>query len=154
MDQTVREGRPGLLRVTGEAGIGKTRLVREWLTRRSGAGAFAYGAGRCRTYGDHGTLAPLADAVRSLLPHAHAHLTAPGDEATDDAMALLSGGLLRDGTPNAPFEDMCAALTVVLKRTARDRPVVLVFDDWHAAAPLLVRTVDRLTGAPGQRGSW
>ncbi|MGW5070481.1 adenylate/guanylate cyclase domain-containing protein [Streptomyces cyaneofuscatus] len=146
LDETVREGRPGLLRVTGEAGIGKTRLVREWLTRRSGAGAFAYGAGRCRTYGDHGTLAPLADAVRSLLPHAQA---GPGDEATDDAMALLSGGLLRDGTPNAPFEDMCAALTVVLKRTARDRPVVLVFDDWHAAAPLLARTVDRLTGDAG-----
>ncbi|MFI5723463.1 adenylate/guanylate cyclase domain-containing protein [Streptomyces cyaneofuscatus] len=145
LEETVREGRPGLLRVTGEAGIGKTRLVREWLTRRSGAGAFAYGAGRCRTYGDHGTLAPLADAVRSLLPHAQA----PGDEATDDAMALLSGGLLRDGTPNAPFEDMCAALTVVLKRTARDRPVVLVFDDWHAAAPLLARTVDRLTGDAG-----
>ncbi|MFD4274846.1 adenylate/guanylate cyclase domain-containing protein [Streptomyces cyaneofuscatus] len=145
LDETVREDRPGLLRVTGEAGIGKTRLVREWLTRRSGAGAFAYGAGRCRTYGDHGTLAPLADAVRSLLPH----VQAPGDEATDDAMALLSGGLLRDGTPNAPFEDMCAALTVVLKRTARDRPVVLVFDDWHAAAPLLARTVDRLTGDAG-----
>ncbi|MEW1758440.1 adenylate/guanylate cyclase domain-containing protein [Streptomyces cyaneofuscatus] len=151
LDEAVRESRPGLLRVTGEAGIGKTRLVREWLTRRSGAGAFVYGAGRCRTYGDHGTLAPLADAVRSLLPHAHAHgdASAPGDEATDDAMALLSGGLLRDGTPNAPFEDMCAALTVVLKRTARDRPVVLVFDDWHAAAPLLVRTVDRLTGDAG-----
>ncbi|MFJ8844214.1 adenylate/guanylate cyclase domain-containing protein [Streptomyces cyaneofuscatus] len=147
LDETVREERPGLLRVTGEAGIGKTRLVREWLTHRSGAGAFTYGAGRCRTYGDHGTLAPLADAVRSLLPHTHA--PAPGDEATDDAMALLSGGLLHDGTPNAPFEDMCAALTVVLKRTARDRPVVLVFDDWHAAAPLLVRTVDRLTGNAG-----
>ncbi|MGA4998600.1 adenylate/guanylate cyclase domain-containing protein [Streptomyces arboris] len=149
LDETVREERPGLLRVTGEAGIGKTRLVREWLTRRSGAGAFTYGAGRCRTYGDHGTLAPLADAVRSLLPHTHAPAPAPGDEATDDAMALLSGGLLHDGTPNAPFEDMCAALTVVLKRTARDRPVVLVFDDWHAAAPLLVRTVDRLTGDAG-----
>ncbi|MEW1630165.1 adenylate/guanylate cyclase domain-containing protein [Streptomyces sp. NPDC089173] len=143
LEETVRDDRAGLLRVTGEAGIGKTRLVREWLTRRGDA--FAYGAGRCRSYGDHGTLAPLADAVRPLLPPA----LSPVDDATADAMALLSGGLLSDGTPNAPFEDMCAALTVVLRRTAKDRPVVLVVDDWHAAAPLLVRTVDRLTSTAG-----
>ncbi|MFD3960584.1 adenylate/guanylate cyclase domain-containing protein [Streptomyces bacillaris] len=159
LEETVRDDRPGLLRVTGEAGIGKTRLVREWLTHHGGEGAFRYGAGRCRTYGDHGTLAPLAEAVRSLLPQtddpadpptdAQTHTGAPHDDATADAMALLSGGLLRDGTPNAPFEDMCAALTVVLKRAARTRPAVLVFDDWHAAAPLLVRTVERLTGDAG-----
>ncbi|MFF9639356.1 adenylate/guanylate cyclase domain-containing protein [Streptomyces bacillaris] len=159
LEETVRDDRPGLLRVTGEAGIGKTRLVREWLTHHGGEGTFRYGAGRCRTYGDHGTLAPLADAVRSLLPQtddpaypptdAHTHTGAPHEDAAADAMALLSGGLLRDGTPNAPFEDMCAALTVVLKRAARTRPAVLVFDDWHAAAPLLVRTVERLTGDAG-----
>ncbi len=75
-----------------------------------------------------------------------------GGLAVDDAMALLSGGLLRDGTPNAPFEDMCAALTAVLERAARGRPVVLVLDDWHAAAPLLVRTVRRLTDGSGCAG--
>jgi len=145
--ETVRGARSGLLGVTGEAGIGKTRLVREWLTRRTGA--LVYGAGRCRTYGDHGTLAPLADAVRPLLPSPDDAPAGPRDPAADDAMALLSGGLLRDGTPNASFEDMCAALTVVLKRAALARPVVLVLDDWHAAAPLLVRTVGRLTGGAG-----
>ncbi|CAO0832918.1 AAA family ATPase OS=Streptomyces microflavus OX=1919 GN=HUT09_11300 PE=4 SV=1 [Streptomyces microflavus] len=145
--KTVRGDRSGLLGVTGEAGIGKTRLVREWLTRRTDA--LVYGAGRCRTYGDHGTLAPLADAVRPLLPHPDDVPAGPRDPAAEDAMALLSGGLLRDGTPNASFEDMCAALTVVLKRAALARPVVLVLDDWHAAAPLLVRTVDRLTGGAG-----
>ncbi|WP_239148618.1 hypothetical protein, partial [Streptomyces anulatus] len=63
-----------------------------------------------------GTAADVKDAADGL--------------AVDDAMALLSGGLLRDGTPNAPFEDMCAALTAVLERAARVRPVVLVLDDW------------------------
>ncbi|NEB37175.1 adenylate/guanylate cyclase domain-containing protein, partial [Streptomyces sp. SID14515] len=180
LERTVSGGGAGLLRVTGEAGIGKTRLVREWLAGRSASGALVYGAGRCRSYGDHGTLAPLADAVRSLVgppagpaavppagppagpaalpPAAGGPASVPGPAdgadglAVDDAMALLSGGLLRDGTPNAPFEDMCAALTAVLERAARVRPVVLVLDDWHAAAPLLVRTVHRLTDGSGCPG--
>ncbi|MEU4178543.1 adenylate/guanylate cyclase domain-containing protein [Streptomyces sp. NPDC026589] len=199
LEQAVRAGGAGLLRVTGEAGIGKTRLVREWLARRSASGSLTYGAGRCRSYGDHGTLAPLADAVRALVapgstPTSGAGPGQPGAGpesdpgqvsdsgvvpdsgavpdpeaasgqgavdggkdtagglAVDDAMALLSGGLLRDGTPNAPFEDMCAALTAALERAARTRPVVLVLDDWHAAAPLLVRTVRRLTDGSGCAG--
>ncbi|MFD5938208.1 adenylate/guanylate cyclase domain-containing protein [Streptomyces griseus] len=202
LERAVRGGGAGLLRVTGEAGIGKTRLVREWLSRRSASGTLTYGAGRCRSYGDHGTLAPLADAVRSLVAVGPASDAGPGSGAgsaagsgqapgpgpgsghapgrasghvsgqasgrmpgaaddgkdtagglaVDDAMALLSGGLLRDGTPNAPFEDMCAALTAVLERAARARPVVLVLDDWHAAAPLLVRTVRRLTDGSGCAG--
>ncbi|MDJ1643075.1 adenylate/guanylate cyclase domain-containing protein [Streptomyces pakalii] len=155
LERAVREGAAGLLRVTGEAGIGKTRLVREWLAGRSASGGLAYGAGRCRSYGDHGTLAPLADAVRSLLaatgPSEGGQEAADG-LAVDDAMALLSGGLLSDGTPNAPFEDMCAALTTVLERAARVRPAVLVLDDWHAAAPLLVRTAHRLTDGSGCAG--
>ncbi|MFJ9621685.1 AAA family ATPase [Streptomyces sp. NPDC101181] len=148
LERAARGDGAGLLRVTGEAGIGKTRLVREWLTRRSASGALAYGAGRCRSYGDHGTLAPLADAVRTLLASA----PPPATAADDDAMALLSGGLLRDGAPNASFEDMCAALTTVLDRAARQRPAVLVLDDWHLAAPLLVRTVRRLTDGSGCPG--
>ncbi|RPK83674.1 adenylate/guanylate cyclase domain-containing protein [Streptomyces sp. ADI98-10] len=168
LEQAVRGVGAGLLRVTGEAGIGKTRLIREWLAGPSASGALAYGAGRCRSYGDHGTLAPLADAVRSLVAAGTVPTPGPGpgpvsgpaDDAkgaagglaVDDAMALLSGGLLRDGTPNAPFEDMCAALAAVLERAARARPVVLVLDDWHAAAPLLVRTVHRLTDGSGCAG--
>ncbi|MFD8404543.1 adenylate/guanylate cyclase domain-containing protein [Streptomyces anulatus] len=186
LERAARGAGAGLLRVTGEAGIGKTRLVREWLALRSASGALVYGAGRCRSYGDHGTLAPLADAVRSLVTAGSLATATPGPGsgrghgsadgaadgpangsadgpaadvkdaadglAVDDAMALLSGGLLRDGTPNAPFEDMCAALTAVLERAARVRPVVLVLDDWHAAAPLLVRTVRRLADGSGCAG--
>ncbi|GAA2927816.1 adenylate/guanylate cyclase domain-containing protein [Kitasatospora cinereorecta] len=150
LEDTVRSGCAGLLRITGEAGIGKTRLVREWLVRRSAEGILTYGAGRCRSYGDHGTLTPLADALRSLPAPARTHRHEDG--ADGDARALLSGGLLRDGTPNAPFEDMCAALTTVLDRAARIRPVLLVLDDWHAAEPLLVRTVERLTNRAGPAG--
>ncbi|MEV5158408.1 adenylate/guanylate cyclase domain-containing protein [Streptomyces sp. NPDC053728] len=165
-----RGGRAGLLRVTGEPGVGKTRLVREWLALRSASGALAYGAGRCRGYGDQGTLTPLADALRGLpaladapepQPDGPGPGSAPGygpgpelgsGSGSDDATALLSAGLLRDGTPNAPFEDMCAALTTVLGRAARNRPFVLVLDDAHEAAPLLTRTLERLAEGPGSAG--
>ncbi|MEU0134790.1 adenylate/guanylate cyclase domain-containing protein [Streptomyces sp. NPDC006296] len=146
---TVRTGRTGLLRVVGEPGIGKTRLVREWLAGLSASGALSYGAGRCRGHGERGTLAPLADALRAL-PAPAAPRGAPA--ADDDATALLSAGLLRDGTPNAPFEDMCAALATALGRAARERPVVLVLDDAHEAAPLLTRTLERLTDGSGPAG--
>lgn len=154
LSDTVLGRRTGLLRVTGEPGIGKTRLIREWLARRSASGALGYGAGRCRGHGDQGTLTPLADALRALPPLALAadrpEDGGPGTgAASDDAMTLLSEGLLRDGTPNAPFEDMCAALTTALGRAARERPFVLVLDDAHEAAPLLMRTLERLAESSG-----
>ncbi|MFE3519737.1 adenylate/guanylate cyclase domain-containing protein [Streptomyces sp. NPDC059166] len=154
--RTVREGRPVLLRVTGEPGVGKTRLVREWLAPRASAGAIGYGAGRCRGFGDRGTLTPLADALRGLPAlsatpgPSEGAVPAAGDP--DDATALLSGGLLRDGTPNAPFEDLCAALAAALGQAARDRPFVLVLDDVHEAASLLVRTLERLAEGDGPAG--
>ncbi|MFE5791422.1 adenylate/guanylate cyclase domain-containing protein [Streptomyces sp. NPDC056503] len=134
------EGGAAALLLVGEAGVGKTRLVREWRDGRAARGPLAHGAGRCRSYGEHGSLAPLADAVREVLTA----VPGPADGPPRDALALLRNGLLRDGTPNASLEDLCAALAVVLRWAARTRPVLLVLDDWQWAAPLLVRTMDRL----------
>ncbi|MER5499094.1 adenylate/guanylate cyclase domain-containing protein [Streptomyces sp. NPDC002466] len=157
LEHTARGAGPGLVRLVGDAGIGKTRLAREWLTGLDGPGRPVVGTGRCRSYGDHGTLAPLADAVREVLGSPVAREALDGASgrsgaAVADAWALLRGGLLHDGTPNAPFEDMCAALVTVLSRTAGRRPVLLVIDDWHWAEPLLVRTVNRLAGPLGRAG--
>ncbi|MEE1767656.1 adenylate/guanylate cyclase domain-containing protein [Streptomyces sp. JV185] len=157
LERTVRRAGPGLVRLVGDAGTGKTRLAREWLTGLGGPGRPVVGTGRCRSYGDHGTLAPLADAVREVLGSPVAREALDGASGRDgasvaDARALLRGGLLHDGTPNAPFEDMCAALITVLSRTAGRRPVLLVLDDWHWAEPLLVRAVNRLAGPLGRAG--
>ncbi|MFB7916691.1 adenylate/guanylate cyclase domain-containing protein [Streptomyces sp. NPDC056061] len=154
---TARGAGPGLVRLVGDAGIGKTRLAREWLAGLAGPTRPVVGTGRCRSYGDHGTLTPLADAVREALGSSDARealdaATGWAGAAVADARALLRGGLLHDGTPNAPFEDMCAALITVLSRAAGRLPVVLVLDDWHWAEPLLVRTVDRLAGPLARTG--
>ncbi|MEV6121769.1 adenylate/guanylate cyclase domain-containing protein [Streptomyces sp. NPDC052077] len=128
------------LLVHGEAGLGKTRLVRQWLATRAGP-RVAYGAGRCRPYGDRGTLWPLADALTSLLA---ARRSGAAERDAADALAVLAGGLLADGTPSPSPDDTCAALLQVLTAAATGGPVVLVLDDCHWAAPALLDLVDRL----------
>ncbi|MBM9508890.1 adenylate/guanylate cyclase domain-containing protein [Actinacidiphila acididurans] len=190
-DAVTGQGDPHLLVVRGEAGMGKTRLLHEW--RRGSPRAFRYGSGRCRPYGERGSLAPLADAVRQLLraaaevPEAADALGAnpsgvaaevpeaadasaanpsgeagevpeaadasaanPSGVAGDDrpgpdestglgpALAVLSAGLLADGTPSPSVDDTCAALVDLLALLSRREPVVLVVDDCQwAGDPLL-----------------
>ncbi|GJF32093.1 hypothetical protein KNE206_47930 [Kitasatospora sp. NE20-6] len=170
--ETAAGGGARLVTVSGEAGQGKTRLVREWL-ERTGPTALVHGSGRCRPYGGRGSLGPLADALTDLLPAAHStapqdgtapHGTAPHGGGPDDpcpcdlhraaapeerpalseALAVLEGGLLLDGTPNPSVDETCSALLRVLTALAARRPVVLVVDDCHWAGPLLLDVLDRL----------
>ncbi|MFJ9350019.1 adenylate/guanylate cyclase domain-containing protein [Streptomyces sp. NPDC101237] len=77
--EIARDGTGRLVRLTGDAGIGKTRLLREWLAARTAEGALV-GSGRCRSYRDEGSLAPLADAIREVLRVADPDGTAPSAE--------------------------------------------------------------------------
>ncbi|MEU0413439.1 adenylate/guanylate cyclase domain-containing protein [Streptomyces griseorubiginosus] len=120
--------------VHGEAGMGKTRLVREWLHTR----APRHGSGRCRQYGEQGSLGPLGDAITALLETDRTAVKA------GEALRVLAGGILLDGTPNPSVEDTCAALVQVLVALSAPRPVVLVIDDCHWAGDLLLDVLDRL----------
>ncbi|MEU1184953.1 adenylate/guanylate cyclase domain-containing protein [Streptomyces sp. NPDC005820] len=120
--------------VHGEAGMGKTRLVREWLHTRTPR----HGAGRCRQYGAQGSLGPLGEAVTALLT------TDRTGEDSGEALRVLAGGILLDGTPNPSVEDTCAALVQVLSLLSAPRPAVLVIDDCHWAGGLLLDVLDRL----------
>ena len=140
----VAERRGQLVAVCGEAGQGKTRLVREWLeAHRFEAGAAPlHGTGRCRPRGEQASLQPLADAVTALLGAVGEPLRLPAPDA-------LAEGLLLDGTPNPSLSETCAALVELLGRLADLAPVVLVLDDCHWAAPTLIDVVHRVHHALG-----
>jgi class 3 adenylate cyclase/tetratricopeptide (TPR) repeat protein len=125
LERVHRQAGCQLMTVYGDAGIGKTRLVRAWLA----ASGVRSGTGRCRPYGEAGTLAPLAEAIAALT-------------AALPAQALprvLRDGLLRDGTPNASAAETVATISELLAGLA---PVVLVLDDCHWADPALLDVVE------------
>ncbi|MFF0296221.1 adenylate/guanylate cyclase domain-containing protein [Kitasatospora sp. NPDC004614] len=137
-ERTATERTARLLVLGGEPGQGKTRLLRHWLELSSNSGRF--GAGRCRPPGEQAGLQPLADAVTALLAKAPDHRQLPGLE-------VLAQGLLADGTPTPSPEDTGAALVELLGALAGRAPLVLVIDDAHWAAALLLDLLDRVVAA-------
>jgi class 3 adenylate cyclase len=127
LDRLRRQGEGQLMSVFGDAGIGKTRLVRTWLANV--APGVRSGTGRCRPDGEAGTLAPLAEAITTLMDAGGAGVIPP----------VLRDGLLRDGAPNPSVAETVAAVSELL---AAEAPVVLVLDDCHWAAPALLDVLD------------
>jgi class 3 adenylate cyclase len=126
-----------LITVYGEPGIGKTRLVHAWLDRT--AQPYATATGRCRPYGDSGSLAPLAEVVDQLLA------TPAGRAGTDaETLEVLAAGLLPDGTPGPSLDGTCAAVASVLRAVSRTVPVIVTVDDCHWASDTLLDVLRRL----------
>jgi DNA-binding SARP family transcriptional activator len=108
-----------LVAVSGEPGIGKTRLVREF-TAGIGDDATVL-VGRCISYGEGATWLPLVEML-------------------GQAGERLDEILERAASPGEVFLET----RQILERLARDRPLVLVFDDVHWAEQNLLDFVDYL----------
>jgi tetratricopeptide (TPR) repeat protein len=134
-----RRGQGGLCLISGEAGIGKTRLAEEFADHARQRGALVVW-GRCWETDVAPPYWPWALALRGLFNQVPSL-----SEKAPARRTLLSGvvpGLDdvsrvdRFGTPDAqagsPFA-LYEAITSVLRDGAADRPLALIFDDLHAA---------------------
>ncbi len=128
-------GRPGLVVVSGEPGIGKTRLVAEVaITANDGGGTVLYG--RSEEELDV-AFRPWAEALGHLVAHApdglvRAHL----DDWGGDLGRLLPGL----DAPEPPRTDadterlrLFGAVADLLTRAGEEAPVLMVLDDLHWA---------------------
>jgi predicted ATPase len=150
LERATSERTAHLFTLLGAAGVGKSRLVLELL------GGPAAGAnvlrGRCLSYGEGITFYPVAEAIQA----------AAGVERTDDVSAaraklaallegsdererigVLVGGLLSWDEPGAT-EDAFWAVRKLFEHLARDRPLVVVFDDIHWAEPTFLDLLEHL----------
>jgi DNA-binding CsgD family transcriptional regulator len=133
------EGRRIVL-VGGEAGSGKSRLVREFAAEAADGGALVlYGACDAIVHPPYG---PFVEALEQLT-----RVAEPGElRASGELARLLPGLAARTGVADAPAaadpdterHRLHTAVTDLLDGVSRNRPVLLVLDDAHwADAPTL-----------------
>jgi class 3 adenylate cyclase/tetratricopeptide (TPR) repeat protein len=137
-----------LFTLLGPAGVGKSRLVREFI---ADADATVL-RGRCLSYGEGITYFALGEIVRQAagigetedVDTCRARLAALLADAEDgDRIARLVGGLFGWADPAGP-EDSQWGVRKLFERLAKDRPLVVLFDDIHWAEPLLLDLIDHL----------
>jgi DNA-binding SARP family transcriptional activator/tetratricopeptide (TPR) repeat protein len=108
----IRSGRATRLTVVGEAGIGKTKLAKEFMDSL-GSGPRVI-TGRCPPYGEGITFLPLREALEGI------------------------GLALPKGPPAALFP----AIRRLFEKAAAEGPLVVVLDDVHWAEPTLLDLIE------------
>ncbi len=138
-----------MVTVVGDAGVGKTRLTREFLDSVQRHARVL--RGRCLPYGDGITFWPVAEVVRQAAdireddpPEAArrrlATLLGPG---TDDIVDRVATAI---GLQSAPFQiaELFWGIRRFLEVLAQDEPVVVLFDDIHWAEATFLDLVEHL----------
>ena len=139
------ERRSRVVLVLGDAGIGKTRLISEFVSSLAAEATSL--AGRCISYGEGATYLPLSEIVRQAAPtRPQATITAllEGDEQAGliaQRMSELTGQADGAGQTGELFW----AVRRFLEGVAAKKPLVVVLEDVHWAEPTLLDLVEYLT---------
>jgi class 3 adenylate cyclase/tetratricopeptide (TPR) repeat protein len=147
--RTMRDRRPHVFTIYGEPGVGKSRLLREFL---AGAEGVTILAGRALPYGEGVTYWPLAEMVKAAAgitdddPMETAReklIECCGDEAIAELLGLASGVMEAvEGERGQP--EIAWAAREFVDELADVQPLILVFEDIHWAEEPLLELIDHL----------
>jgi class 3 adenylate cyclase/tetratricopeptide (TPR) repeat protein len=123
-----------LFTVLGEAGVGKSRLVREFLSRVEARVA----EGRCLSYGEGITYLPVVEVVEQL-GGADEALLADSPGAAQTLRSLLG----ETAVATTPAE-INWAVRKLFEAAAAERPLVVVFDDIQWGTPTFLDLIEHV----------
>jgi class 3 adenylate cyclase/tetratricopeptide (TPR) repeat protein len=135
--------------VLGQAGMGKSRLIEEFVRQVGGRAQVL--RGRCLPYGDGITFWPIAEALRQAAgivfedreEEAQAKLRSLAGAGREDA-ALRIWSLIGSGTGGYSKDELLWSVRYVLDTIARRRPLVVIFDDIHWAEPIFLDLIEHV----------
>jgi class 3 adenylate cyclase/tetratricopeptide (TPR) repeat protein len=147
--RTARDRRASLVTVYGEPGVGKSRLVREFLDGLEGATVLK---GRSLPYGEGVTWWPIAEMVKASagisdddpLDRAYKKLK---ETCEDEAVADLLGlavGVLEAVEAERSQQEIAWAVRALVEQLAEAQPLVLVFEDVHWGEEPLLDLIEHL----------
>jgi class 3 adenylate cyclase len=138
--------------ILGQAGIGKSRLVEEFV-RHVGDHAQVL-RGRCLPYGEGITFWPLAEAIR----HSAGIVSEDSEDEARAKVWLLAGpehedvarrichmmGIGPDGPGGYGKDELLWGARVLLEVLALRKPLVVIFDDIHWAEPIFLDFIEQV----------
>jgi class 3 adenylate cyclase/tetratricopeptide (TPR) repeat protein len=157
-------GRPVLVTVVGESGIGKTRLADE-LAAGVGAAVIVL-RGRARSYTDTAMFAPVAGIIEDLIAinagassdEVRRRLRELVDRYCDQSEAgqiveqlALVFGLAERPEESTFVHNVQAGFIALMDGLARDHPLLVIFEDAHTLKAPMLDLIERL-GTRSRRG--
>jgi class 3 adenylate cyclase/tetratricopeptide (TPR) repeat protein len=148
-ERAVRARRASIVTIYGDPGVGKSRLVREFVAGLEGATVLT---GRSLPYGEGVTYWPLAEMVKASsgitdddpLDEAHEKLRQYcEDEAVADLLGLAVG-VLEAVEGERSQQEIAWAARAWAEQLAEAQPLVLVFEDVHWGEEPLLELIEHL----------
>ena len=148
--RTVRDARATLVTLYGEAGVGKSRIAREFVDGLERATVLR---GRCLPYGEGVTYWSIAEMVKASagisdddpLEQAYEKLRDTcEDEAVADLLGLAVGVLEAVESGERSQQEIAWAVRSWTEQLAGAQPLVLVFEDVHWAEEPLLEVIEHL----------
>jgi DNA-binding CsgD family transcriptional regulator len=148
----LEEGRAGAIELAGEAGIGKTRLLRELALRAEARGYLVLGGAAAELERDL-PFAVFVDALDQYAAGLESQRLAGLDDQVRTELAQVFPSLwalagARRAAPQHERYRSHRAVRALLEQLARTRPLVLILDDLHWADPASVELLGALLRRP------